>query len=174
MKSLYFFAFVSSLVCALLSVGFVVFDAHYFPIKYKSEVLEYASEYSLEPSLVFAIVKTESSFNPKAESKSGAIGLMQLMPKTAKWVAEKLNINNYQTDLLYNPQINIRLGCYYLRYLLDKFGVLETALACYNAGEGAMANYINSNNNVIDYPFKETAKYVLKVKKYAKIYKNKL
>ena len=174
MKPLYFFAITSSILCAILSIGFVVFDAYYFSVKYKTEVLEYASEFNLEPSLVFAVIKTESSFNPNAVSKSGAIGLMQLMPKTAKWVAEKLSINNFETDLLYNPQMNIRLGCYYLRYLLDKFGVLETVFACYNAGEGTMASHINSNNEVADYPFIETANYVIKVKNYAKIYKNKL
>ena len=174
MKPLYFFAITSSILCAILSIGFVVFDAHYFPIKYKTEVLEYAGDFNLEPSLVFAVIKTESSFNPNAKSKSGAIGLMQLMPKTAKWVAEKLSMANFKTDLLYNPQINIRLGCYYLRYLLDKFEVLETALACYNAGEGTMANHINLNNEVIDYPFVETAKYTQKIKNFAKIYKNKL
>ena len=174
MKPLYFFAIVSSLLSAFLSISFVVFDAYYFPVEYKEEILDYSSEYNLEPSLVFALIKTESSFNPNAKSKSGAIGLMQLMPKTAKWVAEKLNMADFETDLLYSPQINIRLGCYYLRYLLNKSGVLETALACYNAGEGIMASHINEHNEIIDYPFLETANYVIKIKNYAKIYKNKL
>ena len=159
---------------ATLSVGFVIFDAVYFPVKYKEEIVYAANEYDLEPSLVFAIVKTESGFDKNAISKKGAMGLMQLMPSTAMWVASKLNIDNFEIYDLYNPATNLNIGCYYFRYLLDKYKSVKAAAACYNAGEGAMQKYIDSNKNITSFPNAETAKYTQKIKNFAKIYKNKL
>ena len=174
MKTINLFCIVVCFFCATLSVGFVLFDAYFFPLAYKEEIVKYANEYNLETSLVFGLVKTESGFKEKVVSRSGALGLMQIMPKTGEWVAEKLNIKNYSESMLYDAQTNIKIGCYYLSYLIGKYTHLNTALACYNAGEGIMASFIDEDKNVVKYPFEETAKYVQKVKNYAKIYKSKI
>jgi soluble lytic murein transglycosylase len=106
-------------------------------------------KYNIEPSIIKAVITAESNWNPRAVSKKGAIGLMQLMPSTAR----DMQINNP-----YDPEENIEAGTRYLRFLLDKFeGNLTLALAAYNAGPGK----IEKSGGVP--PFPETKKFVRKV-----------
>jgi hypothetical protein len=117
-------------------------------------VLQYAGKHALEPGLVRAVIQIESGFNPRARSPKGAMGLMQLMPQTAR----DLGVRD-----AYDPEDNIRGGTKYLRQLMDKYnGQVYLALAAYNAGPGAVDKY----GKTIP-PYRETREYVGKVQNVA-------
>lgn len=121
-------------------------------VRYSPTINRMASWLKLDASLLHAIVYVESSYNAKAISRSGAQGLMQLMPATAK----RFGVHNS-----WNPEENVRGGALYLSYLLDLFDYnLTLAIAAYNAGEGA----VKRHGNKIP-PYAETQRYVKKVMK---------
>ena len=143
-----------------------------FPLKYKDIVFKYAMEFEIDPYLVFAIMKAESSFNPKAVSKKGAVGLMQIAETTGKWGARSLNLDNFSADDLYDPDINIRIGCWYLAYLADMFnGDLTKVLAAYNAGPTNVKKWLEDDGKLVNIGHAETLGYVMRVEKYYDIYK---
>lgn len=165
-----------------LAVGLTVnyVEKNYiYPLGYKQIVIECSDYYGLDRGLVFSVIKTESNFKSNAESQAGAIGLMQITPKTADYIAEMLKISDY--DLL-DAYTNVWFGCYYLKYLLNKFNLLNVALCAYNAGEGNVALWLNNQDystdkiNLSVIPFKETKEYVAKIlktyKKYSELYGN--
>lgn len=165
-----------------LAVGLTVnyVEKNYiYPLGYKQIVIECSDYYGLDRGLVFSVIKTESNFKSNAESQAGAIGLMQITPKTADYIAEMLKISDY--DLL-DAYTNVWFGCYYLKYLLNKFNMLNVALCAYNAGEGNVALWLNNQDystdkiNLSVIPFKETKEYVAKIlktyKKYSELYGN--
>jgi len=125
--------------------------------RYDTLIEEHASKQNLRPDLVRAVIQVESGFNPYALSNKGAMGLMQLMPGTAR----ELGVRN-----AYDPVQNIRGGTEYLRQLLDKFGGDEAlALAAYNAGAGAVSRY---GSHIP--PYRETQQYVEKIRGRASLY----
>lgn len=140
-----------------------------YPTTY-SEVIE---KYEDDVYLILSVIKAESDFNSKARSGAGAIGLMQIMPSTAQFTAEKYNVDSFD---LFQPEDNIKIGCAYLRYLKEKFKVTETALAAYNAGEGTVSawlkdeRYSSDGESLYFVPYKETREYIQKIKKYYRIY----
>ncbi len=150
---------------AVLSLA--VFLSFAYPRKYRREIAEACREFDLEETLVCAVIHTESKFEPSACSRVGAMGLMQLMPATAVWIADSIGAPELAGDL-YAPAANIRLGAAYLRYLLDKFP-LRDALAAYNAGEGNVLRWQAEGRET--YGYKETRDYVKKVLRARTIYK---
>ncbi len=151
-----------------------------YPIEYSNYVEKAAKEYDLEPALIYAVIRTESRFNPDAESSVGARGLMQLMPSSFEWLAEKRGeADKYTVDDLFNPKVNIDYGCYLLRYFYDYYGSEKCAVAAYNAGF-TVSEWLADSNLSPDgmtletIPYPETSEYVERVQdakqKYIKIY----
>ena len=148
-----------------------------YPLRYEYYISSSAHEYGLDKFLVAAVIKTESNFVHDAHSGQ-ARGLMQLTDETAKWVAGKMNIE-FNTDDVDIPEINIKMGCWYLKYLIDKYGNIDTALAAYNGGMGNVSKWLvdkrySDDGKTLKYiPFEETRNYVKKVNDYKKIYEEK-
>jgi len=146
-------------------------EEHFFPSKFRRLVKMYAEENGIDPLLVAAIIYKESHFNEKAVSGSSARGLMQIMPGTGNEIAEKLKIKPYSENALFNPETNIRFGCYYFAKMKKEFDADTTlALAAYNSGRENVKKWLGeegsgSGNLVAKYPFAETRNYVRNVRK---------
>jgi len=168
------------LLFSLITIAFVLNNAVkvMFPLKYKQYVYKYAAANNIDPYLVFAIIKAESSFNPNALSNKGARGLMQITERTGKWGAESLKLENYSSDKLFDPETNIKVGCWYLKVLMKEFdNNVDLVIAAYNGGSGNVSewlrdsNYSSTGTSLDKIPFKETEAYLKKVKNYHSIYK---
>ena len=151
-----------------------------FPIGYKDEVSTHAKNNGLDQGLVFALIRQESLFTPDARSHAGALGMMQIMPATAKRVAKQHNISYKGTQDLLNPNYNIRLGTTYLKQLINRFDANEVlAMAAYNAGPHRVSKWIPEKSLPMDVwietiPFKETRNYVKHILSNQDIYREKL
>ena len=149
-----------------------------YPLQYRSIVDAHADNYGLEPSLLAAVIYTESKFDPNAKSSAGAIGLMQLLPATAQGIADHTGGGNYTPADLYDPEINIRYGAYYLARLRHKYRdhphSLDLALAAYNAGQGNVDRWVAEAAAGADVriPFRETRDYLERVHRLQGIYQS--
>jgi soluble lytic murein transglycosylase len=113
-----------------------------YPLEHADAIRDGARRYDLEPALVAAVVFAESRFDERARSERGAIGLMQVLPETADQIAAESGGVTFTAADLEDPHVNVRYGCYYLRYALDLFdGDLRAAVAAYNAGVGTVAGW---------------------------------
>ena len=149
----------------------------FYPIKYENQIVKYSQRYNVDPCLVAAVIRAESNFDGKAVSQKGAYGLMQIMPDTALWVAENMKLKDFDVERLYESEINIAMGCWYINNLNTEFnGNIDLVLAAYNGGRGNVQKWLKNKEyssdgktlNVI--PFGETDKYVKKVKTNYNIY----
>ncbi len=156
---------------AVVFVGCKLYDMvrrdYILPIKYERLVEKYAAEYDLEVPLVYAVIKTESGFNPKAVSSAGAVGLMQIMPSTYEYLVT-LTGEEYDAKALEVPETNIRYGCLQLSRMKNRFGTGPEMLAAYNAGEGKVAGWLqdptlSENGRLTSIPIAETRAYVERV-----------
>ncbi len=150
----------------------------FYPVKYYDIVEKYSQEYSVPPEIILGVMRAESSFVADAVSYKGAVGLMQLMPSTYEWLCTKTG-DTANESFLYDPNVNIKYGTYYLSYLYSRFGVWETVYAAYNAGDNRVRGWLENeeyglDGRLINIPFEETAAYVEKVTKNVKIYKELL
>lgn len=162
------------------------------PTNYEEIIDRYSKEYNVPKAVIFAVVKTESDFDPNAESSAGAIGLMQMMPSTFEWLTGEEHLGEeLPTSKLTDPEVSIRYGTYYLAYLRSKFTPAptegdteaiasatnwDTIFAAYNAGEGNVAKwlkdpeYADGNGGLKSIPFSETRSYVSKVNSALEMY----
>jgi soluble lytic murein transglycosylase len=142
-----------------------------YPLRYEQIVRTHARNYRLDPALLAAVVYAESKFDPNARSAAGAVGLMQLLPATAEGIAARTGGARFVVSDLYDPEINVRYGAWYLRHLLDKYRAERTALAAYHAGQ---ANVDRWRARGLGIQFAQTRYYVERVeslkRKYARAY----
>ncbi|HLV09691.1 MAG TPA: lytic transglycosylase domain-containing protein [Halanaerobiales bacterium] len=140
-----------------------------YPLEYK-EHIEYCSrENNLDAALVSAMIYVESKFKPDAVSSKGAMGLMQIMPDTGNWIAEQLDYSNFDLELLFDPEINILFGTWYLQMLRREFdNNSAVVLAAYNAGRGNVKKWLEEEwdgreQSIENIPYNETKEYVKKI-----------
>jgi soluble lytic murein transglycosylase len=130
---------------------------------YDCYIYEYSDSFNVDPILIKAIMKKESNLNVNAISSKGAVGLMQLMPKTAREVSEQLKVPNLSIGSLKKPKTNIMFGVYYVSKLLNHYNnSLILALSAYNAGIGNVDKWYKQKTDlkIKDIPFEETKNYV--------------
>ena len=157
--------------------GYCYLRNRLFPSIYREQVKKISEKYGLDPLLVAAIVARESNFDARAISAKEARGLMQVLPTTAKEIAERLKCNDYKKSDLFDPEINLEFGCYYFSRLMREFDNDELfALAAYNAGSKNVKKWIgdltsDSKSIIEKHAFPETKRYVKEVLKIYKIIK---
>lgn len=113
-----------------------------YPMEYEAQIRARAAENGLDPALPAAVILAESSYRPEAVSEANAQGLMQLLPDTAQWISEKFD-EVYAEGCLFEPEVNIKYGCWYLGYLMKRFdGDVTKAVAAYHAGQGRVDEWL--------------------------------
>ena len=144
-------------------------NAFGLPLQYSSVIRQQAAAEHLDPALVAAVIYAETKFDPRTSS-AGAVGLMQLMPDTASFLARRSGATTFSTTDLSTPAVNIAYGSYYLRYLLNEYhDNTVLALAAYNGGETNVDSWVRSAHadrerfRIGDIPFPETRAYVQRV-----------
>ena len=164
-------------VILLISIGagflsdfaITLFEKNAYKREYSEYVTVYSQKYGVPETLIFSVIRTESSFDSGAVSSVGAVGLMQLLPDTFTWLTDEILFEHLETGMLYDPETNIRYGTYYLSRLYDRYGRWDLALAAYNGGPGnvdkwlADDNYADGEGGLRRIPFKETRQFVKKV-----------
>lgn len=139
-----------------------------YPLEYEHIVIAHARNYDLEPDLLAAVIYAESRFDSEAVSSAGAVGLMQLLPETAKGIALRTGGARFVVSDLRNPEINVRYGSWYLDHLRDRYdGDLRLALAAYHAGQGNVDEWLEGGGEIA---FPETREYVDEVLRVRGVY----
>lgn len=178
---------IALLLCAFLLYGLsqteTVQKRYLYPFPYQQMIEGYAKANGVDSALVASVIMNESRFKPDAKSDTGALGLMQIMPSTAEWIAQQMGEREFDRAKLLEPETNIRFGTWYLAELHHEFSGNDVLmLAAYNAGRGNVHDWMAQNNwtaafhSINAIPFAETRTYVLNVfkywEKYSKLYKN--
>lgn len=142
----------------------------YYPLEYRQAAERHAENHRIDPLLLVAVMRIESDFNPTAVSPKGARGLMQVMPETALWAAQQMGLSSFEVDQLFDPEVNIAIGSWYLATLRNQFdGDTVLALAAYNGGRTNVLRWLSEESwsgeveTIDDIPFPETRGYVRKV-----------
>jgi len=165
------------LILGMLSVAALALAVSMrFPVRYLDIIEANAGE--LEPTLILAVIMAESSFRTHAESHRGAQGLMQLMPATAEWLAGLMGMNDFTPERVWEPEVNIALGSFYLNWLARRYnGNVDLVLAAYNAGQGNVNNWLANPEispdgvQLANIPFNETANYLQRVRFNQRVYR---
>ncbi len=172
-------------VIALAAVAFLflrgpqAWQRNYYQLEYRRQIELAAQWHTVSPYLVAAVIEAESDWDPQARSAVGAVGLMQVMPSTANELAARHLVDGekYPPDRLSEPRVNIEYGTAYLRYLVERYHEVETALAAYNAGLANADTWAAEGGDIreqIEFP--ATRHFVLKVSRgkdvYERLYPN--
>ncbi|WP_432664208.1 lytic transglycosylase domain-containing protein [Wukongibacter baidiensis] len=174
------------IVIALLAIGMLIFICVYafnfamktvYPLHYEGLIKKYSEEYDLDILFVASVIRAESKFDSKAVSPKGAKGLMQIASITGRWASKELGIEGYDEEMLFNPEVNIKIGCWYLNKLRKEFGDNTVhILAAYNAGSGNVSKWLRNEKycpdgeQLVEIPFGETKRYIERVERNFKIY----
>jgi len=149
-----------------------------YPLYHEEMIRECALEYETDPLLVLAMIREESRFNTWDESVAGARGLMQIIFSTGEWIAQKINLEKFNDEMLFDPKINIDLGCWYINYLKERFSNdFISIISGYNAGPGTTSKWLKQydrtdlDNFVENIPYSETREHIKKVMKSYQMYK---
>jgi len=160
----------------IMLFSFRYFYRSAYPVKYQSSV-ELASSVNAVPvSLIYAVIRTESGFNPSAVSGAEATGLMQIRKDTFDWVQYRLGEEPAPFEILFDGETNIRYGVALLSILINEFGSVENAVCAYHAGWGSVKSWLNNPDyspdgfNIENIPFGDTRQYLQKVMQTKKIY----
>lgn len=150
----------------------------FYPWPYRQEIQAVAVNNGLDPFLLAALIRVESRFNPGARSEAGAVGMMQIMPETAVWVAREIGVRDFTPEDLYKPEINLQIGAWYLAHLFREFnGNRIAGLAAYNAGRGNVENWLTTGqwqgtvHDLDKIPFRETRVYLKGIVRDYQVYK---
>lgn len=168
---------IALILCISIIAGLIintvwnVLEKKFNPRDYSDHIAQYSAQYGIPEYVVYAVIKVESGFDPNAISNAGARGLMQMMPSTFEWLTSDEHLNeNYSPNDLYDPEVSIKYGTYYLKYLYSKFDYnWDTTFAAYNGGEGNVSKwlederYSDGDGNLVNIPFEETENYVRRV-----------
>lgn len=175
--------YILSFTIIFLIIALIVNDSKPFlriayPQKFSEYVFEYADRSGIDPYLVFAIIKAESSFNPDAISPKNARGLMQISKITGEWGADSLGIKQFTVESLFDPDVNVSIGCWYIGRLMKEYkNDMELVITAYNCGSGNVNEWLKDKNYSISgskldrIPFEETDRFLKRVKNYHTIYK---
>lgn len=165
------------LLSAVLLFSMRFFYKKAYPIKFTEYVEKYCDEYSVDKFFVYAVMRTESNFNPNATSSVGARGLMQFTESTYDFIGKKLSDNDKNFDDMYDAETAVKYGVYLISYLSKQLGCEENVLCGYHAGINKTKQWLStddiSQNGIIikeKIPYKDTKLYVEKVIKTYKIY----
>ena len=165
--------FILTAVIAVFKDNFISLIKQQLPLDYRLEISAAAAEYELDISFIAAVIMAESGYDENATS-GVAHGLMQLTDETAAFISEKTGLS-FENRM--SPLTNIRMGCWYLSYLMDKFSDTKTVLAAYNAGPGivntwlSQIEYSKDGRTLKKIPYKETVTYVRRIQIIEKFYK---
>jgi soluble lytic murein transglycosylase len=140
-----------------------------YPLDYGDLVRAHAARNGLDAALVAAVIYEESRFRPHATSRVGAMGLMQIQPVTGETIAHRTGGTSFQVSDLYDPDINIRYGSWYLRQLIDKYGDERLALAAYNSGESTVDHWLADGRGIAA---RDVLSYVNNVEHTKKVYRH--
>lgn len=169
-------------IAAVAAVGVHVANPDWYarlrhPLDYADTVTTQAALNHLPPDLLAAVIDQESGFDPDARSSQGAVGMMQVMPATARWIATQPGSPSMPPERLSEPEVNIAYGAWYLHYLIDKYGDERIAIAAYNGGETNVARWAQTARaegrrlELSEIPFSETRQFVSQVDAKRAIYR---
>lgn len=166
--SLFKFIIFCVVLVLCVNIGYGKISEYLYPKKYSEYVEKYAAEYEISKYLLYAVIRTESSFNPDAVSSVGARGLTQITEDTFDWLLTKTD-ENYSFDDLFTPEISIKYGALFLSILQQEYAITETVIAAYHAGMGNVSGwlidsrYSDDGQHLKTTPISDTNHYINKV-----------